>query len=307
MATKRRRLRRGRIRPGKEYYAADGTAPRSRFLDVGKPSDTPSYPAGSGSSILGLDSTPPIIPPEELAKTSRRRWLWGSILAVVAIFGGLGYLEGRAQSTHEFRGPVEIAREGYGDARQWLRTKVEPADRCATAPCTGNATKPAEPKSKARLCRPHTSPTLADRRLRNRAHTAGANSQPKDTPPQGKRSPRIQQPAGSRRRRAPPKPLEVPLDQAVDEAAARSAGTGQSDAGQRRGGSCGVAVEGHLAGQSGCAGSTGRHVHQGQWSTEELRAGAGAAALRGHQGKCSRAQPAGGAVCQRNLRGTRPR
>ncbi len=111
---------------GQEFYDPNGTAPRPRFLDVGESSS--SQPHASGKSLLGLDSAPTTVPADELVGASPRRgWLWGSILAAVAIFGGLGYLEGRAQSTHAFRGPVEFVRDEYNDLRQRLQRKAEPA------------------------------------------------------------------------------------------------------------------------------------------------------------------------------------
>ena len=191
---------------GKEYYAADGTAPRTRFLDVGKLSDTPSHPASSGSSILGIDATPSIIPAEELARTSRRRWLWGSIVAVVAIFGGLGYLEGRAQSTHEFRGPVEIAREGYTDARQWLRTKMDAVTAAQQRP----APEPTTPSEPEKQTEPAAQPVNSEATNTQQDPTENTSSQPKDTPLRVE-TPSANTGTGSEpAATAPPKPIEAP-------------------------------------------------------------------------------------------------
>jgi zinc-ribbon domain/Sel1 repeat len=196
---------------GKEYYAADGTAARPHFLDVGeRPPGDSRRPEISGSSILGIDATPAINPPAALAKASRRRgWLWGSIIAVVAIFGGLGYLEGRAQSTHAFRGPLEIVREGYGEARQWLREKVEPA---TAAPQNGapETAKPAEPQAQAGTpAQPVNS--QAENAQQNPAATSPADggAPAKESPPAGgtQSANAAPEPADT----APPKPIEAPL------------------------------------------------------------------------------------------------
>ena len=195
---------------GQEYYAADGTAPRARFLDVSESSSSGrGRQVGIGSSILGADATPAIIPPDVSAEGSRRRlWLVGSILALVAIFGGLGYLEGRAQSTHEFRGPVEIAREEYGKARQWLRAKIELATASqSSAPEMAETAKPgnqtdttappvtSQPESAKQnpVEEMSSQPTEGVATGETQRDNAGASSEPMDT--------------------GPPKPIEAPLPQ----------------------------------------------------------------------------------------------
>jgi zinc-ribbon domain/Sel1 repeat len=184
---------------GQEYYTSEGTAPRPRFLDVGDTSSGGrSQPVGSGSSILGIDATPAIVPPDVVARTSRRRWwLIGSILALVAIFGGLGYLEGRAQSTHAFRGPAEIAREGYSDARQWLRKKIESmtAAQPGPAPETAKAIEPSNQEASAAQA----------------VNTQAENPQPNGTPPAGDTQSADAGAGSEPTQTGPPMPIEAPL------------------------------------------------------------------------------------------------
>lgn len=94
---------------GEEYYPAAGGAERSRFLEISE------QPTGSdgGAFKAGLNDEAP-------AASNGKRWLWATVAALVAVFGGLGFLEGRAQSTHAFRGPLEVAREFYDRVRQQL-------------------------------------------------------------------------------------------------------------------------------------------------------------------------------------------
>ena len=99
--------------------------------------------------------------------------------ALVAIFGGLGYLEGRAQSTHAFRGPVEIAREGYSSAHQWRRTKMELPLIRPTAACTGDreASGNARSQQRRRGTTGATSSTQPETAQQN--STPATTSQPK--------------------------------------------------------------------------------------------------------------------------------
>ena len=184
---------------GQEYYTSEGTAPRPRFLDVGETSSGGrGQPVGSGSSILGIDATPAIVLPDEAARTSRRRWwLIGSILALVAVFGGLGYLEGRAQSTHAFRGPMEIAREGYSDGRQWLREKIESMTSAQPGPAP-ETVKPTEPSNQgASAAQP--------------VNTQAENPQPNDTPPAGDTQSADAGAGSEPTETEPPIPIEAPL------------------------------------------------------------------------------------------------
>jgi hypothetical protein len=125
---------------GEEYYPPPGLAAgRSRFLDIAE-----THPTGAGrgntttagTSFLGLDgtltaATPPL---DEVGQPSRVRWLfWTSLVAALAIFGGLGFLEGRAQINHTNQGPIEIIVQQYQKLRQRMTM--------------GTATAPAAPAS----------------------------------------------------------------------------------------------------------------------------------------------------------------
>ncbi len=135
---------------GEEYYpAGSGAANRSRFLDISEapPPAAASQPeAHKGTSFLGLDepaSTIPLL--DEAARPTRRYWgVWSVLLTLLLIFGGLGYLEGRAQITHAFAGPIEIVREGYEKLRQRIVELTAPAPVAPQVP-TAQEEKPTEP------------------------------------------------------------------------------------------------------------------------------------------------------------------
>ena len=133
MATCRLLRKRAHILPGEEYYPpGSGAATRSRFLDITESPTPAAQPeAHSGTSFLGLDdSASPGLPLEDAAPPRRRHWLlWSLLLALLLVFGGLGYLEGRAQITHAFRGPVEIAQDGYEKLRQRITELRSPPTR----------------------------------------------------------------------------------------------------------------------------------------------------------------------------------
>jgi hypothetical protein len=119
---------------GEEYYPPMGTpADRSRFLDIrdSRPADPTHRPTKSpGTSFLGLDESPAShVPPDELDRPPRRGWmLWTSLLALLAVFGALGFFEGRAQINHALQGPIETVRE------QYVRLRQRVADMTASAP-----------------------------------------------------------------------------------------------------------------------------------------------------------------------------
>ena len=104
--------------PVDEHHLPGDAADRSRFLDISDvhvasephPAATP-----SSSSFLGLDApapSPPLL--DESVAPPRRHWgLWSLLAGLLVIFGGLGYLGGRAQTTHAFRAPLEIAHTEY--------------------------------------------------------------------------------------------------------------------------------------------------------------------------------------------------
>ena len=136
---------------GKEYYPpAAGFADRSHFLEMSEtrhPAPGPKTVDTAGTSFLGLDGSPPAAPPiaESSPPTSSRWLLWTSLLALLAIFGGLGFLEGRAQMTQAFRGPVEIVHEQYEKLRQrisGMRASAPAATPAPPAPQAENQTPP---------------------------------------------------------------------------------------------------------------------------------------------------------------------
>ena len=101
---------------GEEYYPP---AAGAQSLTVPGIADTP--PAASAAqpathtstSFLGLDDSNRDRYRHSSgrgASPMRSHWLlWSALAGLLLIFGGLGFLEGRAQSTHAFRGPVEVA------------------------------------------------------------------------------------------------------------------------------------------------------------------------------------------------------
>ena len=119
---------------GQEYYSAKGTVERQHFLEI---SDTPAAPAEPSAfpAILGGEVPPP-------ASSGSKRWLWITIAAILALFGGLGYLEGRAQSTHAFPGPVEVVRAAYDHLRQQLAEINKPAAPVSESHAPDRAAQP---------------------------------------------------------------------------------------------------------------------------------------------------------------------
>ena len=142
---------------GEEYYPTIGPSTgRSRFLDISDTRQAASshqVPPGLGSTFLGHGDPPTGATPllDEAEPPSRNRWLLGtSLAALVAIFGSLGFLEGRAQIDHSYRGPVEIVWQQYAKLRQRVLTSraIAPAAP-STAPVetTKTAEPPAEPST----------------------------------------------------------------------------------------------------------------------------------------------------------------
>jgi hypothetical protein len=125
----------------------DNDTNRPRFLDITEHPQKPvsDQPARviSGSPFLHLDdsaSSKSLL--DEALRPAKSHWiLWSSLAALLLIFGSLGFLEGRAEMTHEFRGPFEIAREQYG--KLWHRISQMPASAPAVAPApAANASEP---------------------------------------------------------------------------------------------------------------------------------------------------------------------
>jgi hypothetical protein len=190
---------------GQEYYSSKGTTERPHFLEL---SDTPAAPADEGASpaILGGE-----VPPASGSK----RWLWTTIAALVVLCGGLGFWEGRAQSTHAFRGPLELAHDVYDRLRQQLAEINKPAALVPESHAPDRATQPevkpsqaeapstenAQPDSAARPSQPTETPAQP-------TNQDQATSKPTDTEakPAASTAAKEEEVAKS----APPKPIEVP-------------------------------------------------------------------------------------------------
>ena len=125
-----------------EPYVApvDNDTNRPRFLDITehpqKPVSDQPRRVPTGSPFLHVDdsaSSKSLL--DEAFLPAKSRWLlWSSLAALLLIFGSLGFLEGRAEMTHEFRGPLEIAREQYGKLRQRISQMPASAPGAAPAP-----------------------------------------------------------------------------------------------------------------------------------------------------------------------------
>lgn len=135
---------------GEEYYSPEGTTERPHFLEIG---DTkPHWEEGAYPAILAAADIPPV---------KSRGWLWTTIAALVVLFGGLGFWEGRAQSTHAFLGPVEIARDVYDRLRQQLARINEPAATAPESHAPDSATQPEVKPSAAAQPAEKTQPDVA--------------------------------------------------------------------------------------------------------------------------------------------------
>ena len=142
---------------GEEYYPPTGSsADRSRYLEIADTHQAaPSQPASTSAttSFLGLDDSPPadVPPPNELEPPVRRHWmLWTSLLALLAIFGALGFFEGRAEVNHAYRGSIEIVREQYAKLRQRISDLTRPAPSSPATTAENRASEPpavVEPKA----------------------------------------------------------------------------------------------------------------------------------------------------------------
>ncbi len=148
---------------GEEYYSPEGTTERPHFLEVGD--DKPHWEEGAFPAILAAADIPP--------RKSRGR-LWTTIGALVVLFGGLGFWEGRAQSTHGFRGPVEVARDGYQHLRQRLAEISKPT---ATVPENHAPESATQPEVKP-------SPAEAPSGETTQPDSAAKSSEPPATPTQ---------------------------------------------------------------------------------------------------------------------------
>ena len=143
---------------GQEYYPPLRTsADRSGYLDVGdthRAGSARKTATGIGGSILGLDaaSSDSAPPPDEFAPKVNRHWaLWSSVAVLVAIFGTLGFFEGRAQRNHAYQGPIELIQEQYAKLRQRV------SEMSASAPASDKPVAEAPAKAE-----PQTQPAATD-------------------------------------------------------------------------------------------------------------------------------------------------
>ncbi len=190
---------------GQEYYSPAGTTERPHFLEI---SDTPAAPADGGASPAILGGEVPV------AAGSSKRWLWVTIAAIVALFGGLGFLEGRAQSTHAFRGPVEVVRDAYDHVRQQLAEINKPAATVPESHAPDVATQPEVKPSQAEA--PSTEITKPESAAKQSeptatqaqpAHQDQATSKPADTEIRPTTNTAAKEEVA---KSAPPKAIEVP-------------------------------------------------------------------------------------------------
>jgi hypothetical protein len=138
---------------GEEYYPpAHASAHRSRYLEIAESPRSGSghqLAAGTNSPSLGLGqtSTASAPPPDEFAPPVKRHWvLWSSVAVLVAIFGTLGFFEGRAQRNHAYQGPIELIQEQYTKLRQ--RVSEMSASVPASDQPVAEAPAKAEPQTK---------------------------------------------------------------------------------------------------------------------------------------------------------------
>jgi len=200
---------------GEEYYLPSGAARDSRVLDL---SHEPHGHHEGGRSTLGLEElgTTPMPIDGTIGKPVRnhRRWWWW-VAALIVVCGGLGFWEGRAQSAHEFRGPVELARESYGELRRRV-AEMKSASNTAAAPAGAEAAQTAaNPVEKAA---PETKP--ADTAPAKPEETANVqDSAAKEPPAQAAPSASDQPaakdtsntPAAETAKVVPPKAIEAPV------------------------------------------------------------------------------------------------
>ena len=165
---------------GEEYYpAANASADRSRYLEIADTHQAAPVRAASTASttsFLGLDepSTESALPSDELAPPARRHWwLWSSLIVLLAIFGTLGFFQGRAQMNHAYLGPVELIQEQYAKLRQ------RASEITASAPAT-TAEKPVAEAPPTKEPQPNASTT--DKPTGTTATQAQPESLPRQNP-----------------------------------------------------------------------------------------------------------------------------
>lgn|GEM_PF-1682898 len=141
---------------GKEYYPPIGaSADRSRYLEI---ADThhaaPSHGASTSAttSFLGLGDSPPDSSTqldEANPPKPTRKFLWSSLTALLAIFGTLGFFEGRAQMNHAYQGPVEIVRERFVTLSHRLLALTASSPTTSTDKPASEEPASAEPQAKS--------------------------------------------------------------------------------------------------------------------------------------------------------------
>ena len=198
----------GSVPTGAEYYQPAGPAPgRPRFIDIAEasqPSPGRDTTARTGTSFLGLDTPPPAPPPlDEAAEPSRSRWpFWSSLAAALLIFGGLGFLEGRAQINHTNRGPVELLVQQFQKLRQRGLTSTVKAP---AAPSSIVDKEAAEAPQSAELQAKSPTTVPATTATNNLPPSTAANSESGTSPaPQAPVTTEQQQPAASASSSTPP-------------------------------------------------------------------------------------------------------
>jgi len=189
---------------GNEFIAIAAETSRPRFLDISestRDSAPPTAPSALGSSFLRLDSSPSVFP--EASPTLNRRWLmWSSLVILLLAFGGLGYLEGRAQITGEFSGPVEIARAQF-DKLRWRIAQMTASTPSAPATPTSELEK--HPPQQPQLAPGNQSPAAGNSQSDNGnqsasstpSATAPTNPQPQTQATTSQNTPSTDQPSPS--------------------------------------------------------------------------------------------------------------
>ncbi len=141
---------------GQEYYShSDAPSDRAHFLEIEDSHRTAAASSASSastalpSSFLGL-SDPVVTTPsaDEVTPPSGTRWLlWMSVLLLVAVFGGLGFLEGRAGMDHAYAGSIAIIKEQYSKLRQRVSELTAPKPAAPTEPPAAQPLSEVKPTS----------------------------------------------------------------------------------------------------------------------------------------------------------------
>jgi hypothetical protein len=171
---------------GQEYYSHPNTpSDRARFLEIEDSPRTAALsgsPAASGTSLLGLSDpvATPTLSPDEVARPSGTRWLlWTSIAVLIAVFGGLGFLQGRAGMNHAFAVSVAIIKQQYSRLQQRV------SELRAPAPAAPTESPAAQPLSEVKPTSPEQSAGKPPAESASNSTSVGApTTQPAATPDQ---------------------------------------------------------------------------------------------------------------------------